>query len=570
MDNNFYWKNKYIKYKKKYLLAKRMQGGNPRNIILKDNMIEYEKEYISYLFSIHNNNEFIGYYKISSINSGIILMNTLNGDKRIQIRYDDSQILLHLQDPDIKLIVRLEKELINLQQIFDEINNNRDINLKIKKVMIPNQVLGKLRRDNIIANNPINKAIKLIQTRPKNFYKYLESGKMLESSLKLYQNEEFHLFNDVEFDEIFESVEKMYENLQPGSNDYYVLKRIIPVNSEVIFLGDYHSSLHALVDSLFDLKSKGYFNDYWVLKRNCYLVCTGDMVDRGPYGVEIIYLLHLLFLNNNKESYRFFILNGNHEEKDIYTHYGLKTEIKHQFKTEDSRESFMRLLTKLPVALFLKNDNPDSKWYQFCHGGIDFQQYGENNIITDFLKSDNMGRNLQINMGGEGQIQNGFLWSDFTNNKMDVIIEGDRPIFPPSLVEEILDDNNILSVISGHQDIENFGFVYRPSLTDNHSNICKLEDEFDYTTYYPKRKPTSLCTLKTIKSLKSGDGKSRHIISMDKAMAITTSSATISKANPKACYGILDIATNVSSINFLDTCNTDYLEKGDEPKTCNN
>ena len=416
-------------------------------------------------------------------------------------------------------------------------------------------------------DNYITQSINIIRNRPKNFLKDAEINREdVDSGEKLYSNKIYQVFNDKEFELIYKSVFDTFERLQPGSNDYHVIKRVIPKNSKVIFLGDYHSSIHAFIDTILDLKSKGYFDDYWVLKKDCYLVITGDMVDRGPYGIEIMYLIYLLFLNNNKEEYRFFILNGNHEEPSVYSRFGLSLEIENQFKIEENKKSFEQLLTKLPVALFLKSNNDDSKWYQFCHGGIDFYQFGDSDKITDFLKSDLSSINLEIDKGWG--FENGFLWSDFTNSNNDNILFGNRPIFPPKMVEKILDTNNIKSIISGHQDLENFGFVYRPSLKDS-SNICQSNPSLDYSKFYPKEKDDSLCTLKKIKDSKSGDGSSEHIISMDMAMVIVTSSSTISKLIPKACYGILHMKTDTSVINLLDTCNTSYLNNAAaEPSTC--
>ena len=78
-----------------------------------------------------------------------------------------------------------------------------------------------------------------------------------------------------------------------------------------------------------------------------------------------------------------------------------------------------------------------------------------------------------------------------------------------------------------------------------------------------------MCTFKKIKNSKSGDGSSQHVINMNMAMVITTSSSTISKSVPKACYGILNLSSNMSTINLLDTCNTRYLRDGTtEPITC--
>ena len=447
-------------------------------------------------------------------------------------------------------------------------------NIEKKEVCVGIMCLINRNQRIISENNYISQTINLINTKPKNFKKEARlKGESIKTGKKLYTNQDYQIFKDKEFNLIFKAIFDTFDRLQPGSKDYYVLKKIIPNDSEVIFLGDYHSSIHALVDTLIDLKNKGYFDNYWVLRKNCYLVVTGDMVDRGPYGIEIVYLLFLLFLNNNKEEYKFFIINGNHEEKSLYSNYGLSLEIENQFKLDSTKRSFEKLLTKLPVAIFLKSNKLDSKWYQFCHGGIDFQQYGDDDKITNFLKSkDTFALNLKINLGYSSdlkfEIKNGFLWSDFTNRDFDEIIDASRPIFPPKIVEKILDKNNIQSVISGHQDFDAFGFVYRPSVRSS-DNFCEDDPNLDYNKFYAKTSKTSMCTFKKIKNSKSGDGSSQHVINMNMAMVITTSSSTISKSVPKACYGILNLSSNMSTINLLDTCNTRYLRDGTtEPITC--
>ena len=92
---------------------------------------------------------------------------------------------------------------------------------------------------------------------------------------------------------------------------------IIKKNSKIAFFGDYHSALHSLAECLLDLKNQNFFLEEksWVLKEDEYIIFTGDIVDRGPYGIECLYLLYQLFiLNNYNGKNKVIILNGNHEE----------------------------------------------------------------------------------------------------------------------------------------------------------------------------------------------------------------------------------------------------------------
>ena len=103
------------------------------------------------------------------------------------------------------------------------------------------------------------------------------------------------------------------------------------------------------------------------------MVFLGDIVDRGPLGIECLYIIYLLFLINNLEEERVFILNGNHEEKETYSYNEFPEELEKQLNP-DRITDLEQLIRYLPLALFIKIDKENSKWYQFCHGGIDKHQ----------------------------------------------------------------------------------------------------------------------------------------------------------------------------------------------------
>jgi hypothetical protein len=47
------------------------------------------------------------------------------------------------------------------------------------------------------------------------------------------------------------------------------------------------------------------------------LIFLGDILDRGTYGVDILYFM-TKFINNQKNKNKFFLNRGNHEEKETY------------------------------------------------------------------------------------------------------------------------------------------------------------------------------------------------------------------------------------------------------------
>ena len=88
-----------------------------------------------------------------------------------------------------------------------------------------------------------------------------------------------------------------------------------------IIVGDLHSSLVSLClilvhvrEELFSKDRDGIFTERMV--ENGYSIFLGDMVDRGPYGVEILVLLARLLQANPGQC---FLLNGNHETCGMFT-----------------------------------------------------------------------------------------------------------------------------------------------------------------------------------------------------------------------------------------------------------
>jgi hypothetical protein len=91
----------------------------------------------------------------------------------------------------------------------------------------------------------------------------------------------------------------------------FVQKVYFPTDTNVITMGDIHGSVHELLRMLIRLVCMGKLNNDFTLKEDNVMVFTGDIVDRGQYGVECIYTILLLKLANWD---RVFILNGNHED----------------------------------------------------------------------------------------------------------------------------------------------------------------------------------------------------------------------------------------------------------------
>lgn len=461
-----------------------------------------------------------------------------------------------------------------------------------------------------------------------NFFKDLkEDNKNLEELYaiynddehgKIYDEEKYKIVTDEQLDNLIPRIEDLYtKNAEMPGN--YVIKEYLSEKSKVIYLGDYHSSIHSLIIVIQHLQSMNILKDNYELNDNYYIVFLGDIVDRGPYGIECLYIIYLLFYINNQVPFKhkIFVLNGNHEEKHVYKKYGFENEMKNQLNSSMSKYNLEKIIQYLPLALFIKNnDNINAKWYQFCHGGIDIHQIRDD-TIKNFLNSENNSLNNSLNLNYKVGDVMGFLWSDFADYHFldDELIPNlgnyssrddpnimmmdsfNRPVYNDYQVDKVLNDLNIMTIISGHQDLTNYAFILRKypldqkyfdhgllTFDDNFSNINKIEtDQFknkdenkknyfinfsgvkisntdveNYNVDLSKIKLSDTDRKKFNQNnyLKIGGNINNfmvksHKIRMETILASVMSSATISKDVPYSVFGILDLQNNESEIIYL-------------------
>ncbi len=161
----------------------------------------------------------------------------------------------------------------------------------------------------------------------------------------------------------------------------FVQKRIFNPGSEIAFWGDLHGSAQSLVASLKQLQTLGYINDdFTIAKDNFYMMFLGDYVDRGKYGIEVIYTLQRLKIANRQ---RVFMTRGNHEDDSINARYGFTIELAKKFPGKDAEfERIYRFYNLLPLAIYLgTQENNTINFVQCCHGGLE-PGFDPNEILT--------------------------------------------------------------------------------------------------------------------------------------------------------------------------------------------
>ena len=370
----------------------------------------------------------------------------------------------------------------------------------------------------------------------------------------IYSLDKYKLVSDDEFTKNF-SVEKLNSHLHLLRNKNYISKRVVSNDTKIIFVGDYHSSLHSLIQHIDNWILDGIIDEDYKIAENHIIVCTGDIIDRGPYGIELLYLFNLLIRCN--EPGKIIITKGNHETLNIYQKYGFNDEIENQLNGIN-KHKIKQFIEVLPLAVFIKNiDN--AKWYMFCHGGIDKSMYEPsigNSEINNFLNLDLQPREHYV-LEGNGI---GYLWGDFSYSIEGPSMEDiddkciwnrsrtndrniDINICPSQYVQKVLDNNNIRSVISGHQDKTTFAFLYR-----NYVDCTNNGDALNNIYYKDNHQ---LCS-------RNENREGDYVYEMDSILCFVLSSAVISKFRREhhrnigytMSYGYLDLESNISTIKL--------------------
>ena len=148
-----------------------------------------------------------------------------------------------------------------------------------------------------------------------------------------------------------------------GTHDSH--KRILTISrrnvENIIVMGDIHGSIHSLVRNLCTLRREGLLSPEFRLAPGTLLVCLGDYVDYGPYGMEVLWTLLWLHGINPRSV---VLLGGNHEDLFQNTVRGggspdnFQLEVERRFAGHTSwralRPHLSRLYASLPRALILR------------------------------------------------------------------------------------------------------------------------------------------------------------------------------------------------------------------------
>jgi hypothetical protein len=255
-------------------------------------------------------------------------------------------------------------------------------------------------------------------------------------------------------------------NFTSLNNDSVLLQKVeINKNSRTLFVGDFHSSFESLFNMIENNKEM-FINDgdnkpTFKLKDNCYIFFLGDIIDRGPFSIELLFFIMVIKIINFNNVY---IIRGNHEDtgssafKEEYS-----TESKEQLYTKKDKEIFINVLfSLLPSCIYLYNGKKPGgikKWIHLSHGAFN-PKYIKDTAIKDYLLNDELKYFiLEEDIDISNSNNDFFKWGDFyltyENQSLEDIDKNGRQMIGHNYTQEYCKNNNILCIISGHQDFEN-------------------------------------------------------------------------------------------------------------------
>ncbi len=334
-------------------------------------------------------------------------------------------------------------------------------------------------------------------------------------------------------------------------------------NAKILLLGDFHSGFHSLGDIIEENRDM-FVEDSLTLNVDRYIIFLGDLLDRGPYNMEILYLAYLLKLENEDSV---FIINGNHENEGAWSKYGAKAELKDEnYETIDpDMKAFEKCLWYLPSVIYLNYNN---KNYHLSHGSFD-HVCGDIDInLVRYRSSDQSYKDLESIVPANSPRVEEFLtsnkllwyiadesleslptdlfkWGDMQQEdgiKIKVLVTPvrlidrlDRPLFGKNIIQQYLTKNNIECIISGHQDMVPLGIIIPQEEANKEITIDNVEFKHwdKVNTTNGKEQPVDYDFYVPTNSVKWSTDKDPINIKLqpkEDFLALVTSSATIARS----------------------------------------
>lgn len=137
------------------------------------------------------------------------------------------------------------------------------------------------------------------------------------------------LFSITMVNAVLGAATQMFAKHAKANSVYYQLLQTTE-RARVCILGDLHSCIDSLAKMLTWCRKNAFFHedDSIRLRDDHYIVFLGDLVDRGPFGIDILVIVMMLKVANEGQV---IVIDGNHETHPIYNKDGLSDEVRNEY-----------------------------------------------------------------------------------------------------------------------------------------------------------------------------------------------------------------------------------------------
>jgi hypothetical protein len=233
----------------------------------------------------------------------------------------------------------------------------------------------------------------------------------------------------------------------------FIVQKKFLMNSDSIicFIGDIHGSWHSLMQILKSLIGKKFLDKTFKIpqdkKNKFFIVFLGDYVDYGLYGVEVLYTLMQLKLDNFDNV---FLIRGNHDITSACKDFVLELQAKYDQNNKLLEQQFDKLFNLFPVALYIKSSGGND-WIQCCHAGGNLGSFDPKSFLASKEECRFVDRHLGVCFV-DGRIDNlgGILGEKYPINKAAIFNNwGIKAIFRGHdhngpMLKLLLDDKHLL------------------------------------------------------------------------------------------------------------------------------
>ncbi len=165
--------------------------------------------------------------------------------------------------------------------------------------------------------------------------------------------------------EEFFNTDKVY--FQRGTIPFqpFTQKLRLPAGAKVAFHGDFHGDVQSAVKLIDHHNKTKALDGFKIIDPDLHLLFLGDYTDRGMFGIEVLYTILRLKLENPG---RVWLVRGNHEDISLAANYGFVQELQAKYGREANIPKIMRLYDFLPVVIYL---GCGEEFIQCNHGGME-------------------------------------------------------------------------------------------------------------------------------------------------------------------------------------------------------